>query len=653
METNSAIQYDSLRKFVLDGLLDSQQSSDSKTILQSCKTLLENASQGTDSDVKSTVDGCFKEVLQKMILENDSSSVDSTVYENFMKKSFDAASNDICSRSLPVTLLTDLFDCTTLSQAEQLFTIVENSVTSLKDPTFFKHVKNQLLRACNDLLKRLSRSQNTVFCGRILVFLAKFFPLFERSGLNLISEFNQENVISIALQDEGEKVANELEDGEMSADKSSDKDVQMNYDLYKKFWKLQEMFRAPATCYNKHTWEQFRTNAKDVLSYFYQHKLDPVVCGSQSKPDSSTVFFSKYLTNQKLLELQFADSNFRRYILVQFLITFQYLTTVVKFKHESHVLSEEQVQWVKETVHKIYKLLDETPPNGRKMRKSIESILDREENWNSWKNDSCPELKPNEVIPPEPSAKRLKPESGQSSDKIQIGSEQLTRLWNICPDNREICRSEQRIFTPSIQKFFEPVFNGSDNERKRLLTDNLFSWRALRLMSQKSPHFFQPSIRMVSSVSSYLELVVDKSSKDLAVEAGSKPTDISIADAEDISDDELLKQVDEMSEEISQPGENGEMEEGEEVKEVKVAVNAAIIESVAHKVGKSWKLLAPMLFKFEDDEIEYFEASSPEVAKQAALMLQVWSEQDEPGKVTTASLQKAIDKCNLEIKVSS
>ncbi len=50
--------------------------------------------------------------------------------------------------------------------------------------------KNNLLRICNDLLRRLSRTQNTVFCGRILLFLAKFFPFSERSGLNVISEFN-------------------------------------------------------------------------------------------------------------------------------------------------------------------------------------------------------------------------------------------------------------------------------------------------------------------------------------------------------------------------------------------------------------------------------------------------------------------------------
>ena len=42
-----------------------------------------------------------------------------------------------------------------------------------------------------DLLKRLSKSQNTVFSGRIHLFLAKLFPLNEKSGLNLMSHFSE------------------------------------------------------------------------------------------------------------------------------------------------------------------------------------------------------------------------------------------------------------------------------------------------------------------------------------------------------------------------------------------------------------------------------------------------------------------------------
>lgn len=43
-------------------------------------------------------------------------------------------------------------------------------------------------------------------------------------------------------------------------------------------------------------------------------------------------FFAKFLTNPKLLALQLSDANFRRAVLVQFLILFQYLQITVKFK---------------------------------------------------------------------------------------------------------------------------------------------------------------------------------------------------------------------------------------------------------------------------------------------------------------------------------
>jgi hypothetical protein len=51
-----------------------------------------------------------------------------------------------------------------------------------------------LLRMCNELLRRLSKETNTVFCGRILMFLANTFPLGERSGVNLKGDFNDDMI---------------------------------------------------------------------------------------------------------------------------------------------------------------------------------------------------------------------------------------------------------------------------------------------------------------------------------------------------------------------------------------------------------------------------------------------------------------------------
>lgn len=58
-----------------------------------------------------------------------------------------------------------------------------------------------LLRMQNNLLRRLSKSLHTVFCGRILAFLASVFPISERSGVNLRGTFNTGNVTTFEVDE--------------------------------------------------------------------------------------------------------------------------------------------------------------------------------------------------------------------------------------------------------------------------------------------------------------------------------------------------------------------------------------------------------------------------------------------------------------------
>lgn len=55
-------------------------------------------------------------------------------------------------------------------------------------------------------------------------------------------------------------------------------------------------------------------------------------------------------------------------------------------------LSDEQNGWIKASTEKIYQLIRETPPDGEKFAKTVEHILEREEHWNKWKNDGCPDF---------------------------------------------------------------------------------------------------------------------------------------------------------------------------------------------------------------------------------------------------------------------
>lgn len=167
--------------------------------------------------------------------------------EEFIEFSIKACREEIVTITMPVVLLGDIFDVVTLDQCEVLFTYVEKNVAIWKEESFFSSCKNNLLRMCNDLLRRLSRSQNTVFCGRILLFLAKFFPFSERSGLNIVSEFNLENLTEFTK--DNQEMVEVLENTE-------DSKLEIDYNLYCKFWALQDFFRNPNQCYTKQ-WKIF------------------------------------------------------------------------------------------------------------------------------------------------------------------------------------------------------------------------------------------------------------------------------------------------------------------------------------------------------------------------------------------------------------
>ena len=117
----------------------------------------------------------------------------------------------------------------------------------------------------------------------------------------------------------------------------------------------------------------------------------------------------------------FIEASYSRYILLQFLILFQYLKSNVKFKTDTQVskshpldffpklklklptlnsswtgqshlkcqfnrqtLDTSQTKCVEEMQSKVYRLLGETPPNGPEFAKSVKRILGREEAWNRY-----------------------------------------------------------------------------------------------------------------------------------------------------------------------------------------------------------------------------------------------------------------------------
>lgn len=101
--------------------------------------------------------------------------------------------HEFCDPGLGLWLIEDLLDAQTIDGCRKVFDYLE----SRRERLTAKHFKTKslvVLRCCNDLLRRLSRAEDTVFCGRVFIFLFQSFPLGDKSSVNLRGEFHVENV---------------------------------------------------------------------------------------------------------------------------------------------------------------------------------------------------------------------------------------------------------------------------------------------------------------------------------------------------------------------------------------------------------------------------------------------------------------------------
>ncbi|KAK9538609.1 hypothetical protein VZT92_003771 [Zoarces viviparus] len=604
-----------------------------------------NQFPGNEAEKKTTLDQALRGVLGDQIVEQ---KVNCDEYLTLIYLSIDAVTEGICSATTPFLLLGDVLDCLPLDQCDKIFSFVEENVSTWKSNSFYTAGKNYLLRMCNDLLRRLSKSQNTVFCGRIQLFLARLFPLSEKSGLNLQSQFNLENITVFNKNEQestfGQKHTEEKEDGmeveegEMGEEEApAPCSIPIDYNLYRKFWTLQDYFRNPVQCYDKFSWMTFLKFSDETLAVFKSYKLDDMQASKRKLEElrasgGEHVYFAKFLTSEKLMDLQLSDSNFRRHILLQYLILFQYLKGQVKFKSSGCALNDDQTTWIEDTTKLVFQLLKEIPPDGDKFATMVEHILGTEENWNGWKNEGCPSFVKERAVddkPKRPTRKRQAPEDflGKGPDsKLFMGNDELTRLWNLNHDNMEACKSDSREFMPSLDEFFAEAIEQADpanmvEEEYKAVRNPNYGWRALRLLSRRSPHFFQPTNQKFKSLADYLDSMVSKLAKELPKDIPSEEIKTGEEDDDD-NGDNLLKDSNDSPSIQSKMVSNQQMDD------------------IAAKLGAQWKALAPHL-EMKAAELREIETDSEDVDMQAKLLLVAW--QDREGtQATVESLVSAL-----------
>ncbi|KAK2173449.1 hypothetical protein NP493_873g01013, partial [Ridgeia piscesae] len=183
--------------------------------------------EGSDIEKKATLDQVFRDELTRLI----SSGTDTATYRVFIETAVEAVKAELCAPSIPFHLMADLFDSITIDKCEDVFKFVEENVSVWKSEMFYNAGKNYLLRMCN--------------------------------GLNLMSQFHLDNVTVYNTKsedyDQARKLSVEEKDESMEEGEMDDLSgaIPIDYNLYHKFWQLQDYFRRPVQCYEKVAWKTF------------------------------------------------------------------------------------------------------------------------------------------------------------------------------------------------------------------------------------------------------------------------------------------------------------------------------------------------------------------------------------------------------------
>ncbi|XVF41073.1 hypothetical protein PTKIN_Ptkin01aG0250900 [Pterospermum kingtungense] len=360
-------------------------------------------------------------------------------------------------------LLEDLTEMSTMRNCKDIFRYIESKQDILGKQELFARGKLVMLRTCNQLLRRLSKANDVVFCGRILMFLAHFFPLSERSAVNIKGVFNTSN--------------------ETKYERDQPEGISVDFNFYKTFWSLQEYFCNPASLSTAPTkWQKFTSALMVVLNTFEAQPLSEEEGADNNLEEESTTFNIKYLTSSKLMGLELKDPSFRRHILLQCLILFDYLKAPGKNDKDS---SESMKEEIKSCEDRVKKLLEVTPPKGKDFLNSIEHILEREKNWVWWKRDGCPpfEKQPIEKKTVQDGAKKRRP-------RWRLGNKELSQLWKWADQNPNALTDPQRVRTPSITDYWKPLAEDMDEAagieaEYHHKNNRVYCWKGLRFSARQ------------------------------------------------------------------------------------------------------------------------------------------------------------------------
>lgn len=419
-----------------------------------------------------------------------------------------------CDAGLVCLLLEELLDSQTTDGCRTVFDYLDSRRDRLAQKDFDK--KNLIfLRSCNELLRRLSRAEDAIFCGRVFFFLFRTFPLGDKSSVNLRGEFHSENTTKF---DVAEPAAGDGMDVDTTSStpvveattqpavpssksgskavpvkapskKTAEEEVLSTSDLYPIFWRLQHDFSEPTRLFDA---VHFAALKKGLTSTITKFKKTPTVVqtraveedkrGTKRKLSESggtsadnhlvNNYNPRYLTSRDLFDLELSDLAFQRHILVQALIMIDFLLSLTekakkrlaalatpnKSMLHAFTLSEDDVKWATSTRSAITSYLSITQ-EGRGYCRMVETVLARDKNWVRWKVESCPSIVRGPVSTEQEMAARRGARDATRPRKFGSRADNSMDLsfLNEGSGGLEALKDVSRYTAPSIERLIERV----------------------------------------------------------------------------------------------------------------------------------------------------------------------------------------------------
>jgi len=402
--------------------------------------------------------------------------------------------------SLPSTCLEIAVEAATNAECDGILSYLDSRLAEFKRPGLMQKSHHTLLRTCTLLLKRLSKSQDASLCGRVLLFLAKFLPLTERSGVNLTGAFHVDNLTPV------EDVPEDAVDAE-------GKPVDVAF--YRTFWGLQRWFANPPAALAPGQWAEVSRGVRAVLDRFSSEKVtvtENALLGGKGGNGATSV---KYLSSARLLPLQLRDAAFRRHFLLQALILMTWVEYPFLKDWAGKGAKGRVLEDLQEVRKKVFTALEAIPEKGSEFASAIRGVLTGELAWATWKQANCPPepLQVAALAPPAgaataklgPPQKRLRP-SPDAHYGVHVGTEELDRLWNLTEDNVSTLGADDRGGFKTLRQLMEPVIEemneeaeasgaGEQDDALKASKNSIYSWKTLRLVARDSLPAFAGAVR--------------------------------------------------------------------------------------------------------------------------------------------------------------